>query len=153
MSTRASIYHHPIHPMLIVFPLGLWIFAFVCYVIYLLSEVPVWRVVSLYAMGGGIVGAALAAVPGVIDFLALGQSRVQNIALSHMISNIVGLTIFIIAFALAVISPDRIFVPFVLGIFGLLAIGVGSWLGGTLVYEHGVGVECKQTEEVVSQPV
>jgi len=139
--------------MLIVFPLGLWIFAFVCYVIYLLSEVPVWRVVSLYAMGGGIVGAALAAVPGVIDFLSLGQSRVQNIALSHMISNIVGLKIFIIPFALAVFSPDRIFVPLVLGIFGLLAIGVGGWLGGTLVYEHGVGVECRQTEEVVTQHV
>jgi len=147
MSTRASIYHHPIHPMLIVFPLGLWIFAFVCYAIYLLSEVPVWRVVSLYAMGGGIVGAALAAVPGVIDFLALGQSRVQNFALSHMISNIIGLTIFLIAFALAVFSPDRVLVPFVLGIFGLLAIGIGGWLGGALVYEHGVGVECRPPQE------
>ena len=102
MSTRASVYHHPVHPMLIVFPLGLWIFADICYLICLLSSVPVWRAVSLYAMGGGIIGGVLAAIPGAIDSLTLPKSKTQTIALSHMISNVVALTIFIIAFALAV---------------------------------------------------
>lgn len=147
MSTRASVYRHPIHPMLIVLPLGLWVFSFVCYVIYLLSAVPVWHTVTLYAMGGGIIGGVLAAVPGAIDFLTLPKSRVQTIALSHMISNVVALTIFIIAFALAVFGHQPSIVPFVLSIFGLLAAGLGAWLGGALVYEHGVGVEQTQMQE------
>ena len=153
MSTRASIYHHPIHPMIIVLPLGLWVFSVVCYLIYLLSSVPVWHTVSLYAMAGGIIGGALAAIPGAIDFLTLPKSRVQTIALSHMISNVVALTIFIIAFALAVFGSENSVVPFVLSVFGLLAVGTGGWLGGALVYEHGVGVAQKEKQEAEYQHV
>jgi uncharacterized membrane protein len=153
MSTRASVYHHPIHPMLIVFPLGLWVFSVLCYLIYLLSRVAVWHTVALYAMGGGIVGGVLAAVPGAIDFLTLPKSKVQTIALSHMISNVVALTIFIIAFALAEFGNEQSVVPFVLSIFGLLAVGTGGWLGGALVYEHGVGVEQKERQEAEYQHV
>jgi uncharacterized membrane protein len=153
MSTRASIYHHPIHPMVNVFPLGLWVFAVICYFIYLLSSVLVWRTVSLYAMAGGIIGAVLAAIPGLVDFLTLPKSRVQTIALSHMISNTVALTIFIIAFALAVFGNQQSIVPFVLSVFGLLAVGTGGWLGGALVYEHGVGVEHKERQEAEYQHV
>jgi uncharacterized membrane protein len=153
MSTRASVHHHPIHPMLIVFPLGLWVFAVLCYLIYLLSSVPVWRTVALYSMGGGIVGAVLAAIPGAIDFLTLAKSKVQTIALSHMISNVVALTIFIIAFALAVFGNPTSVIPFILSVFGLLAVGTGGWLGGALVYEYGVGVEQKQPQEAEYQHV
>jgi len=153
MLTRASVYRHPIHPMLNVFPLALWISSFICYVIYLLSAAPVWHTVTLYAMGGGIIGGVLAAVPGAIDFLTLPKSRVQTIALSHMISNVVALTIFIIAFALAVFGSPSSIVPFVLSIFGVLAVGTGGWLGGSLVYEHGVGVEQKQVQEAEYQHV
>ncbi len=148
MSTRASIRRHPIHPMLIVFPLGLWIFSFVCHLVYVLGGPPVWYTVGLYAMGGGIVGAVLAAIPGLIDFLTLGRSRVQTLALTHMIFNTIALTIFAIAFAIAVFSTDYSVIPFVLSLFGLAAMGVGGWLGGALVYEHGVGVECASREEV-----
>ncbi len=147
MSTRASIYRHPVHPMLIVFPLGLWIFSVVCNLVYVLGGPPVWYTVALYAMGGGIVGAALAAVPGLIDFLTLPQSRVQTIALSHMIVNIVALTIFVIAFAIAIFSAEYTVMPFILSLFGLVAVGVGGWLGGALVYEYGVGVEQRQRHE------
>lgn len=153
MSTRASVHRHPIHPMLIVFPLGLWIFSVICYFIYLLSSVPVWHTVALYAMGGGIVGGILAAIPGAIDFLTLPKSHVQTIALSHMISNTVALTIFIIAFALAVFGRQESIVPFILSLFGVLAVGTGGWLGGVLVYEHGVGVEQEQKQEAEYQHV
>jgi len=69
VSTRASVYRHPVHPMLIVYPLGLWVFSVICYLIYLLGNVRVWHTVALYAMGGGIIGGAAAAIPGLIDFL------------------------------------------------------------------------------------
>lgn len=140
MSTRASVHNHPIHPMVIVLPVGLWVFAVFCYAIFLLSGVLVWRTVSLYAMGGGVVGGAIAAIPGTIDFLSLPKSRVQTIALTHMIVNIVALTIFLIALLLAIFWEGHTVAPFLLSLLGLLAVGVGGWLGGSLVYEHGVGV-------------
>jgi len=140
MSTRASVHNHPVHPMLIVFPIGLWVFSIVCYAIFLATTAPVWRTVSLYAMGGGVIGAILAAVPGTIDFLTLGPSRVLTIAMTHMISNTVALTIFTISLVLAIFWEGHTLVPFILSLFGLLAMGIGGWLGGALVYEHGVGV-------------
>lgn len=87
MSTRASVDRHPLHPRLIVFPLGLWIFAFVCYVVYMANGVAAWRVASLYAMAGGIIGAVPAAVPGLIDLLTLRGSGAWSIGMSHRISS------------------------------------------------------------------
>jgi len=143
--------------MLIVFPLGLWVFSVICYAVYLASSVLVWRTVSLYAMGGGVVGGLLAAVPGVIDFLTLGPSRVLTIAMTHMISNTVALTIFTISLVLALSWEGHTLVPFILSLFGLLAMGIGGWLGGALVYEHGVGVSYVpphvRAEEMVEQHV
>ncbi len=153
MSTRASVHNHPIHPMLIVFPLGLWVFSVVCYAVFLATGVPVWRIVSLYSMGGGVVGGILAAVPGIVDFLTLSQSRVLTIAMTHMICNTVALTIFTISLVLAVFWEGHTLVPFILSLFGLLAMGIGGWLGGSLVYEHGVGVTHMDVPEFVEQQV
>lgn len=147
MSTRASIHHHPIHPMLIVFPIGLWIFAFVCYVVYMANAGVSWRAASLYAMAGGIIGAVLAAVPGLIDLLTLRRSRVWTIGVTHMISNVSALILFLIAFAIGINRDGPSTATLVLSIFGLIAIGIGGWLGGALVYEHGVGVASRQREE------
>jgi len=147
MSTRASIHRHPIHPMLIVFPLGLWIFAFVCYVVYLASAGASWRAASLYAMAGGIIGAVLAAVPGFIDLLTLRRSRVWTTGVAHTSANVTGLVLFIIAFAIGISRSTPSVATLVLSVLGLIAIGIGGWLGGALVYEHGVGVQSRQPQE------
>lgn len=68
MGSPASLKKHPLHPMLVAFPIGLWVFAFVCDVIHALSGNTVWLTVATYCIGGGIVGAVLAAVPGLIDY-------------------------------------------------------------------------------------
>src|SRR5688572_15246018 len=58
--------------MLVPMPIGLWIFSFVCdHVRVGGSANPAWTTVALYCIGGGIVGALLAARPGLIDFLSL----------------------------------------------------------------------------------
>lgn len=148
MSTPASVHHHPIHPMLIVFPLGLWIFGFICYIVYMANGLLSWRGAALYAMGGGIIGAVLAAVPGLIDLLSLRQSKVWSIGVTHMISNVTALALFAIAFGIGIRRSVPSTATLVLSILGLIALGVGGWLGGALVYEHGVGVTAKQRQEV-----
>jgi uncharacterized membrane protein len=151
MATRASIRNHPIHPMLIVLPLGLWVFAVVCYAIYLIGAPAVWRTVSLYAMAGGVIGGVLAAIPGMCDFLTLPMSRVQTIALAHMILNIVAITIFLISLILAILWKGHQLGAFILSVCGLAIACVGGWLGGSLVYEHGVGVVSRDGQELMEK--
>ena len=148
MATRASIYRHPIHPMLIVFPLGLWIFAFLCYIVYLANGASSWRAASLYAMCGGIIGAVLAAAPGLIDLLTLRGSRAWTTGVWHMVSNVTALILFTVAFAVGLARNGPAVATLVLSILGLIAVGIGGWLGGTLVYEYGVGVGSRQRQEV-----
>lgn len=148
MSTPASVHRHPIHPMLIVFPLGLWIFGFIGYIVYMANGLLTWRGASLYAMAGGIIGAALAAVPGLIDLLSLSRSRAWTIGVTHMISNVTALVLFAIAFGIGISRSGPSSATLVLSILGLIAVGIGGWLGGTLVYEYGVGVESRQRQQV-----
>ena len=91
MRTPASIGKHPIHPMLVVFPIGLWIFSLVCDLIGLSVAAPaVWHTVAFYSMVGGLIGALAAAVPGLIDLLYYkgGAPPVKKIALTHMVINL-----------------------------------------------------------------
>jgi len=134
--------------MLIVFPLGLWIFGFICYVVFMANGLLSWRTASLYALAGGIIGAVLAAVPGLIDLLSLRGSRVWSVGLTHMISNLTALALFAIAFGIGASRSTPATATLVLSILGLVAVGIGGWLGGALVYEHGVGVEARQRQEV-----
>ena len=68
MSSPASIRRHPIHPMLVVFPIGLWIFSLICDLIYQAgAHNAFWKGVAFYTMLVGVIGALLAAVPGFID--------------------------------------------------------------------------------------
>ena len=70
MRTPASILKHPIHPMLIVFPIGLWIFSLACDLIRLAgASGDAWSTVAFFSMVGGFIGALCAAVPGFIDLL------------------------------------------------------------------------------------
>lgn len=74
MPSPASIGGHPIHPMIIPFPIALWVFSLAADVIYLWRGNPIWRnYIAFYTLLGGIVGAVAAAVPGFIDWLQIGM--------------------------------------------------------------------------------
>ena len=72
MASRASIGGHPIHPILIPFPIGLLVFSLIADLIYLWRGNPVWEnYIAFYTLLGGIIGAAAAAVPGLVDWATL----------------------------------------------------------------------------------
>ena len=75
MSSPASIKKHPLHPMLVGFPIGLWVFALVCDVVHAVSGSAIWQTVATFCVAGGIVGALLAAVPGLIDYFSIDEAR------------------------------------------------------------------------------
>jgi len=64
-----------VHPMLVGFPIGLWVFALVCDVVHAVSGSAIWQTVATFLVAGGIVGALLAAVPGLIDYFSIGEAE------------------------------------------------------------------------------
>ena len=140
MRTPASIARHPIHPMLVPIPIGLWIFSFVGDLFYLGGSTnPAWTTVALYCMGGGIVGALLAALPGLVDLLSLPPGP-RSTALKHMAINLTVVVLYAINFYLRLEAPGN---PGKLVWLSLIALGllvISGWLGGKMVYEHGIGV-------------
>ena len=145
MGSPASIMGHPIHPMLIPFPIALWIFSLVADVIYLWRGNPAWKWVALYTLAGGIVGALLAAVFGIIDYFGITDRRVSSIAAWHARINVLALLIFAASFYLrttsgALLVNGSLTIPVVLSVVGVILITISGWLGGELVFKHGVAV-------------
>jgi len=141
MSTPASVGRHPIHPILVALPIGLWVFSVVADLIFQLGwGRAIWKDVAFYTLGGGIVGALLAAIPGFIDFLSITDARARQVGITHMVANLIALVIFGVSFWLRWIDTVGL-LPFGLSIFGLAALGVAGWFGGELVFVHSMGVK------------
>lgn len=142
MNTPASVARHPIHPMLVVLPIGLWIFSLACDLIYRLGwGGDTWDVIALYTIGGGIVGALLAAVPGFIDLFSIPPGKTKKIAITHMALNLAAVVVYAVNFGVRLNSLPGATLPLVLSLAGVAVIGVSGWLGGEMVYVQGVGVD------------
>jgi uncharacterized membrane protein len=141
MSSPASIKGHPIHPMLVAVPVGLWILALVCDVVYYLGlGGERWLNAALFAVGGGVVGALLAAIPGLIDLVSLKDPKLKKIGLWHMSLNLVALAVFAWNLWLRWQREPASDPPLLLTLIGVALISASGWLGGELVYVHGVAV-------------
>ena len=145
MASKASICGHPIHPMIIPFPFALWTFSLVADVMYLWRGNEHWALTAFYTLAAGLIGGIVAAIPGLIDWLAIKDREVARIANWHARLNIIALIVFAIDFYLrwrnkGQIAEEGISLPFILSIFGVILISISGWLGGDLSYKHVVGV-------------
>jgi uncharacterized membrane protein len=153
MRTPASIGSHPIHPMLIPFPFALWIFSLAAD---LWRGNPIWKDwIAFYALAAGIIGAALAAVPGIVDYFSIKDPRVSRIAAWHARLNILALLVFAASFYLRTDNGSRMVnggftVPFLLSVVGVILISISGYLGGDMVYVHHVAVESDQDKRIAS---
>src|SRR5437588_9823683 len=99
METTASIKKHPLHPLLVALPIGLWIFSLVADIIFNCGwGPPVWREVALYTLGGGIVSALMAAVPGLIDLISLTDPDLKRTGIFHMLVMLASVGVFVVDF-------------------------------------------------------
>lgn len=149
MKASANIGGHPIHTMLIPFPIGLWVFAMAADIIFMWRGNPAWRSVAFYCIAGGIVGAALAAVFGLIDLLGVKDDpKVFRIGLMHGGFNVAALVVFVLNLYLRTNAGAQMVgaessVPLALSVIGVLILCVSGWLGGELVFRHGMGVDAR----------
>jgi uncharacterized membrane protein len=144
MESRVKLLGHPIHPMLIVFPLGLLITAVIFDIVRLITGNNDFAVVSFWAIAAGVIGGLLAAIFGLIDWLAVPSgTRAKQVGLWHGGGNVVVVLLFAISWFLRSGSTD--YVPdtlaFLLSLVGVAIGAVTGWLGGELVDRLGVGVD------------
>src|SRR4051812_35882670 len=89
MEARAKAFGHPIHQMLIVFPLGLFSTAVIFDVIHLIRGGPMWSMAAFWMIGAGIIGGLCAAVFGTIDWLGIPRNtRAYRLGLLHGLGNV-----------------------------------------------------------------
>lgn len=143
MESRAKLFGHPIHPMLIVFPLGLLITSLIFDLIRLGSGNGTWSIVSFYMIAAGIVGGLLAAVFGLIDWFAIpNNTRAKTLGLWHGAGNAVVVALFAASWLLRRAAPaDPSSAAVVLSAAAVLLGAVTGWLGGELVDRLGIGVD------------
>jgi uncharacterized membrane protein len=143
MESRAKVAGHPIHPMLVAFPIGLLLTAIVFDIVHLASDEPHWAEVSWYMIAAGIIGGLAAAIPGLIDWLAIPrETRARRLGLVHGLGNVVVLGLFALSWLLRRDSPGAPPVEaIVAGFLGGGLMAVTGWLGGELVNRLGVGVD------------
>ena len=137
--STARIGDHPIHPMLIPFPIVCFILTFVLDILYVRGDTAVAGS-SSWLLGIGLVMAALAAIAGLTDFL--GDKRIQGLdAIKHMLANVTAVVLELVNLVLRLGKPEFIAATgvYISGVVVLILIYSG-WKGGDLVFRHGVGV-------------
>ena len=141
MEARAKLFGHPIHQMLIVFPLGLLATSFFFDIACLVTKRPGLGTAAYWMIFAGVVGGLVAAVFGLIDWLAIPRgTRAKAIGLWHGGGNVVVVALFIASWFLRrgfTAPPTAAIVTSAVAVCIALVTG---WLGGELVDQLGVGV-------------
>jgi len=143
LRSRASIAGHPIHPMLVPFPIACFVGAWLTDIAYARTLDLAWANFSSWLLAAGLVMAVLAALAGAIDYFGNPRIRAYPAARIHVIGNVTALVLTIInAF---VHSRDGYtgVVPagITLSTIVVVILLVTSWMGGQMVFRHGVGVK------------
>ena len=139
MSTRISVAGHPIHPMLVTIPIGLWVFSLICDFVFLSTGDSRWAVTAYFSLGGGIIGALIAALPGLFDLLALHDAKARRIGTYHLVLNLAIVAVQAVNFWLRFENDGNAGVlPRASSMVAVAALVASGWLGGHLVHVLGV---------------
>lgn len=144
METRFKLLGHPVHPMLIVFPLGLLATAVIFDVLYLLTRNEELAIFSFWAIAAGVVGGLAAAIFGLWDWLSIpAGTRAKAVGAWHGGGNVLVVALFAVSWLLRRDDPlfESSLLPFLLGLAGAGIALLTAWLGGELVYRLRVGVD------------
>ena len=143
MESRFKVLGHAAHPILIVFPLGLLATSVIFDVLCAATHNPQFPVASYWMIAAGIIGGLVAAVPGLVDWLAIPKdTRAKRVGLYHAIGNDVVLVLFAVSWWLRRGTPNHEpdTVAFALSVVAVLLALFTGWLGGELIERLGMSV-------------
>lgn len=144
--SRAAIAGHPLHPMLIHFPVAALLGLVGADSAYAYGGDPFWARAALWLAGVGALGGWVASLAGLVDLLVVRRIRRLVTAWGHALIAVMMLSLATLNFMLRVVEPALFIVPWGLGLSLLTAgfIALAAYLGGRLVYEHAVGVDTSE---------
>jgi uncharacterized membrane protein len=146
MKSKVTVAGHGLHPMLVAFPLGLLGISPLWDILRLVTDQTSWANVAFWTIVAGLVSAVVAAVPGIIDWLAIpGGTRAKRIGVWHMSANAVVMALFALSLFLRAGTTGgywhagvAAFLPAWIGVAFAL---VSAWFGGEVVERLGMSVD------------
>jgi uncharacterized membrane protein len=139
--SRVAIAGHPIHPMLVSFPIAFLVGAFASDLNFWCTGDAFWARASLWLAGAGLVTGLAAAVTGLIDFLSISRAREGQAGWIHLIGNaaVLLLTLWNVLHRLG--DPASAVLPLGIILSGVVALilFVTGWMGGELAYRYKIG--------------
>lgn len=142
IKSTASVLGHPIHPMIIPFPIAFFIGALACDLAFYSSFDPFWARAAQWLIGAGIIMAGIAAIFGLIDFTTIRRVRQRIEGWLHMLGNVTVVILEIINWSFRLGRDPAASIPtgIILSVIVTLMLCVTGWLGGELAYRHLIGV-------------
>lgn len=144
MKSTAQIKSHPLHPILVAFPIVTFTGTLFCDLVLLFGPRPWLQVTAGYLNIAAIITALVAAVPGAIDyfFTVPPKSSAKKRATQHALINITVVVLFIMSMIIRKQQPSTVW-PAVIELAGVVLLSVAGWLGGTLVYRNQIGIDVR----------
>ena len=140
MKSKANVNGHPLHPILIAFPVAFFTGTLIFDLLALFQKSEMYWQIGVHLELAGIIGGFIAAIPGIIDYLHTvpPNSSAKSRATKHGLINVCMLVLFITAF---VIRGNEIsIVIVVMEAIGVVLLSIAGWMGGTLVYSNQIGL-------------
>lgn len=145
MQGKATIADHPVHPMLVAFPIGFFGGVLVSDIISIWGNHAFWPLVATWLIAFGVIGALVAALFGFIDYFTIPMTApVKRTATTHMVLNLIVVVLFIVAFLIR-LNDATSTLGYILTYVPLALLIVSGWYGGHLVYVGLVGTKEQTT--------
>ncbi len=140
--STVAIAGHPLHPLIVTFPIAFLTGAFGADLGYWLTSDPFWARAALWLIGAGFVAGLLAALTGMLDFLKIDRVKKHNAGWIHMFGNVAAMILTLVNWSLRWNNVEGAVLPLGLIISLIVAslLGITGWFGAELVYRHKVAV-------------
>jgi uncharacterized membrane protein len=140
--STVAIAGHPLHPLSVIFPIAFLAAALGSDFGYFLTRRPFWAEASIWLIGAGLAGGAIAAIIGMSDFLRIERVRKRTAGWAHMILNVAILVLTAINFILRWNNFEGAILPWGLAISTIVGTltSLSGWYGAELSYRHKIGV-------------
>lgn len=140
--STVAIAGHPLHPLIVTFPIAFLTGVLGTDLGYWLTQDPFWARASVWLLGAGLLTGLVAAATGMMDFLKIDRVKKHSAGWIHAVGNIAGLFLSLINWVSRLGNPADAVLPLgiILSTVVALLLGVTGWYGAELIYRHKVAV-------------
>jgi uncharacterized membrane protein len=141
-ASRVAIAGHPVHAMLVTFPIAFLTTLVATDLAWILTGDYFWLRLSLWLVGGGAIMGVVAGLAGTIELLLIPGVRRRGVSWSHFVAAVTLISVAFTNWFLRIVGTDELIVPWALSltILGALLVSLSGWLGGSLVFDHRIGI-------------